>query len=380
MNTTKIFVTILFLSVIFSACEKTIEFKSGEIAPKIVVNSVFVAGSKYKYVRVEKSRSILNDHEYFESLPQASVQLYEDGAFLTELNYVSVVDTFYDHLEYGVTKEYPYEAGYYIDSVFTVKSGSTYRLEISNEGFEPVFCETTVPYPVELKSLDMKIEQAPEEYNSDIFTLNFNLNIADPKSEDNYYRLQVYQTRGVELARYINSGYNGYGGYYGGGNYTDKADTTVTDTILQQSNISFGVYSHSPVFTSYSNSDIFDVEDDYYSFFTDELMGNGDYNLSFWFASIGELNTDLGEYTDATATVLNITKELYYYSRSQTRQTNAIDNPFAEPVPVYSNVNGGMGIFGSEAASSLNSIIGEYPLDGKTYIKQQDYWEFYSGN
>jgi hypothetical protein len=87
----------------------------------------------------------------------------------------------------------------------------------------------------------------------------------------------------------------------------------------------------------------------------------------------------LGEYIDATATVLNISKELYYYSRSKTQQSNAIDNAFAEPVPVYSNVNGGMGIFGSEAASSLSSLIGRYPLEDKIYITREKLWELYYG-
>jgi len=377
MNTTKIFVFTLFSAIIFSACEKTIDFKSGEIAPRMVVNSVFVAGSKYKYVRVEKSRSILNDNEYFESLPNANVKLYEDGEFITELAYMSVVDTFVDQLEYGVVKEYPYEAGYYLDSAFTVKSGSTYRLEVSGEGFEPVFCETTVPYPVKLNSLDFEIEKTPSD-NYNLYAQTFNLNIADSKSEDNYYRIQVTQTHGIELSRLF-ANYYGYG--YGGSAYADDTDTTVTDTIVQQLYINSGVNSNDPVLTRYSNGDLFDSENDFnsYSFFTDELMGSEDYNLSFWLTSVNEIRDDLGEYIDATATVLNISKELYYYSRSKTQQSNAIDNAFAEPVPVYSNVNGGMGIFGSEAASSLSSLIGRYPLEDKIYITREKLWELYYG-
>ncbi len=54
-----------------------------------------------------------------------------------------------------------------------------------------------------------------------------------------------------------------------------------------------------------------------------------------------------------------------------------MNNPFAEPVPVYSNVKGGMGIFGSVAGSSVTSVLGEYPMDGKTYVDQPDYWDNY---
>ncbi len=368
MNLVKIVVFTFFSIIIFSACEKTIDFESAEIAPLIVVNSVFEGGSKYKLVRVEKSRSVLNDKEYFESLPNASVKLFEDGEFLTELSYVSVVDTFFERLDYDIEKEYPYDSGYYIDSVFTIKPGSTYRLEVSSEGFNPVYCETTVPFPVQLKKLEMNIEDASDEYNADYYRLGFKLTISDSKSEDNYYRLQVGQESGMELSQFRKIYYYGYN--YGGSSYYENPDTATTDTIVQRYILNTVVSSQDPVFTSYSR-DIIDDDVEYYSFFTDELMGSGEYNLSFWLVANG-VHRELGEYIDATVSVLNISKELYFYSRSRREQANAIDNAFAEPVPVYSNIMGGMGIFGSETASYLTSSKGEHPLPGKIYIPQEE--------
>src|SRR5665811_240585 len=134
MNALRIQIILLVISVVFlSSCEKTIEFEKDLIQPKIVVNAIFYSGAKYQYVIVQKSRSILNDNNYFEALPNANVKLYEGDVFLKELNYVGRVDTFYNNMAYDVLEKIPYENGVFIDSTLNIKAGSTYRLEISND-------------------------------------------------------------------------------------------------------------------------------------------------------------------------------------------------------------------------------------------------------
>lgn len=368
MKSLKIFVSIIIVSIILNSCEKEIEFKSGETDPLIVVNAVFSAESKYKYVRIEKSRSILDDNQYFEALPNASVKLYEDGIFLSDLQYTSVIDTFYEYLNYGVVKKHPYEHGNYIDTLTTIKPGSTYRLEISANGFSPVECETTVPYMVQLNSLNLEIVKSPGDYNYMQYTLKNKLSISDPKTESNYYRLYTVQKQGVEQSKYYNSWYYGYG---------YPRDTIVTDTIITLSKYNAYFESQDPVLTTSSNNDILGFSEDNNALFTDELMGSGNYTLSYDLYMEQNIDLTLGEFVEVTATVQNISKELYYYAKSEIQQVNAHDNPFAEPVPVYSNIKGGIGIFGSVATNLVHSIIGEYPLEGKTYIEQQGYWNYY---
>ncbi len=380
IKTTRLY-TYILLAVTLASCEKTIEFKSAEIKPKIVVNAVFTAGSKYKYVKVEKSRSILDDRRFFEALPNAAVKLYEDGNFISELGYISIVDTFYDHLDYGVVKEYPYESGIFIDSTVVIKPGSTYRLEISNEGFGPVTCETIVPVPVKLDEMKITMEKIPKQYNENFFKIKLRLGLNDPQEEDNFYRLTLVQNRGIEAALKFIGGYNGsYGGsiYYGGGMYgygygDINLDSIVpTDTIIQER---FGtlVQSLDPVLSASGNADILDVEADAVEFFTDELMTRENYQLSFWIDTGRDVYVDFDEYLESQALIHNISRELYYYSVSRQQQSLAIDNPFAEPVPVYSNIAGGIGIFGSVAISSQHATIGNYPVDGKVYIDAYEY-------
>ncbi|MFW6277324.1 MAG: DUF4249 domain-containing protein [Prolixibacteraceae bacterium] len=378
-------VTVFLALILLVSCEKTIEFKSEEIKSKIVVNAVFNAGSTHKYIKIEKSRSVLNDKNYFEALPDAVVKLYEDGEFVSELDYVSAIDTFYENLNYGVVKKYPYERGFYVDSVLEVKPGSTYRLEVARDGFEPVVCETTVPFPVELGEMTVVKEKAPKQHAENYFKIKVRLPIRDPKTETNYYRLVVGQERGYEAALKLFGGYyyggpgggyygGGYGGGYGNSPSIDIDSVVPTDTILQETIYNQFVFSFDPVLSASGNTDIMETGDNGVDFFTDELINNGTHELAFWIESWRDVYTEIGEYLNVQSHVLSLSPELYFYSISQKQHLLASDNPFAEPVPVYSNVTGGMGIFGSFAAGSRSSLIGDYPVEGKTYIGKDEYF------
>jgi hypothetical protein len=361
----------LAMAVLILSCEKTIEFKSDYIQPKIVVNCVLRAGTDKIIISVEKSRSVLDYKPFFEALPDARVTLYENGVLVSELEYISVIDTFTEHLKYGVIKKYPYEHGVYIDTSYTVKPGSTYRLEVLKAGYEPVFCETTVPYPVPVTEGEYNIEKIPLQYGRTTYKVKLNLHIADPQNEDNFYRIQAYKRRGIEKA-FLKNRYN-YGGGYGYYNPIDDPEGIVaTDTIIQSAEHTNYIFSMDPVLTSNMNADILGTESDIHEFFTDELM-NGTYKLSFWMDTHRDIYTQFDEYLEVFTVINSLSRELYLYSRSRIQQSGSKGNPFAEPVPVYTNVAGGLGIFGSEAISFVRTIVGEYPVEGKTYINEYDY-------
>ncbi|MCF6295829.1 MAG: DUF4249 domain-containing protein [Flavobacteriaceae bacterium] len=143
-----LFFAVALVFILYS-CEKTIDFESKYIQPQIVVNSIVRPG-RGVLVEVGKSRSILDENNYFEAITGAKVLLYENGAFLTELQYMSRIDTFQKYLNDGIVEKYPYEKGNYIDTIVVLKAGATYRLEVSKEGFNPVSCETTVPVPISM--------------------------------------------------------------------------------------------------------------------------------------------------------------------------------------------------------------------------------------
>jgi hypothetical protein len=347
---------IAFAFILFS-CEKTIEFTKDEIKPKIVVSAVASAG-RGLVVKIEKSRSILFQDNYFEAIPDAKVLLYENGTFLKQLEYKSKIDTFKKYTQYGNKKMIPYETGNYYDTLILIKEGATYKLEVTRDGLDPVWCETTVPKPVQISNFTIDYKKSKgQEYDSQ-YLIDMLLKINDRASEDNFYRLNTYVTNGIELG-YLKSG-NGYGKYDGG--YGNPQPFSQTDTIVMQSNTySYGWHSGNRLFT-------------------DELFNGKNYSYSFESQGNDEIHTDLGEYVQVNVVIDNLSKELYIYYRSREEHSDAKDDPFAEPVPVFSNVVGGLGIFGSESSSYIQGYFGKFPMSGKTYINQQTYREMQNKN
>ena len=70
--------------------------------------------------------------------------------------------------------------------------------------------------------------------------------------------------------------------------------------------------------------------------------------------SLGTQNTP-GGLRRATVELLHINKDYYKYIKSLNSYENAVDNPFAEPVNLYSNVKNGYGLF-TTYAMAVDSI------------------------
>jgi hypothetical protein len=93
--------------------------------------------------------------------------------------------------------------------------------------------------------------------------------------------------------------------------------------------------------------------------FSDEKIDGQTYDLSVY------LNKDDFNYSDTTMLYFNlnsVTRDFFMYARSYTRHINAQGDPFAEPVQVFNNIEGGYGIFAG-FCSSVDSlaIIGGNP-------------------
>lgn len=365
----KIFAVTAFIFLLFS-CEKTIEFKKSEIAPMMVVNGELHPGDSLR-IQIKKSRNVLEGNYYYESLPDASVKLFEDGAFVEELRYVVRMDTFIEYLNYDMEVIHEYPNGYYLSANVLVQSGSTYRLEVAREGYESVSCETMVPFPVSINSLSIACENAKDEYSDGTINIKTSLNFSEPAAEKNYYNIITWSLMGYDKNIPGSSYYYGYD--YG---YTNDS-ITPSDTILITRQHMTHFRSSDPVF-DVESADILDT----YSFlttqFTDELINGKEYTLTLIFDSFRKIYTEYGEFYTLTFYLENLSPEFYRYSISKNQQNGARDNPFAEPVPVYSNVEGGLGIFGSSAASSFSATIGEYPMEGKTYIPEEEFYRNYA--
>jgi hypothetical protein len=299
-----IIICLIFITLI--SCTKTIDFDDEGLASEVVVNCIFSTDS-YFLASIAKSSSILMDRE---SNPPAegSMDLYEDGTLI---------------------KRFPSQLGGFSASDIMPKTGKSYRIVISSNG-KQIEAETMMPEKVELISVDT----ASVSGINNTTDLSFKIRIKDPEGKD-YYRI-VYIN---ESLRY-------------------EKDSTGTRKYYRSRN-QFDIASDDPVFKSvYSNfgDEIINTGPGNDSFiFPDDYFQGKEYSIKFRTAKGGYGNhfySGYGGYGPSNIIferneihVQKLSKDLYNYMKYLKLYKHYHDNPFAEPVPVYSNVKNGIGIF-----------------------------------
>jgi hypothetical protein len=122
----KVLITTLsaILIILTTNCEKYVtDFEFDEKDPRLVLSAILEPDSIIK-INVSSSQ-IFNPPTQAKTINNAEILLYEDETALGEPTSVG--------------------GGYYIFESHYPKSGSTYRVEVTVEGFETVSAETTVP-------------------------------------------------------------------------------------------------------------------------------------------------------------------------------------------------------------------------------------------
>ena len=374
-----IFLGIAF-AILFYSCEKTIDFKGDYVEPKIVVHGNLAQGYPVR-ARVYKSRSLLSEEEFYNSLPNAIVKLYADDIYIETLEYAGRVDTFRKQLPYDVVKEYTFTNGAYSGKTIA-EVGKTYRLEVTCDGFEPVTCKTELPEPVEITKVDT-VTEIMETGNGSVKYFWIYVHFHDPAGTQNYYMLQSDKTTG----RVLN-----YFDQYSGEPFVPS------DTILVNLGSYTGIQFADPVFNNNNQADdvIMGSPNNQYGIFKDSQIDGKDYKLGVAFydryygggynpypgGGYGNGNIlgdgfEYGNFSSLNIKLVSITKEYYNYLNTANYHFWFSDDPFSEPVPVASNIIGGMGIWAATSASEVKVVQGIYPMPGKTYINEYEYYNPY---
>ncbi len=361
----------LLLGSIFTSCEKTIEFNLNDIKSLIVVNGTLNPENQIR-IEVKKSLSVLEERNFYETIPNATVKIYEDGVFLEELAYAGKIDTFIEYQDYGIEVKHPYPVGFYYSENIVPKSGSTYKIEIACIGFDPVMGETKIPFPVLIDESISSMETKNNDYGGQTIFINAGVNFTEPINENNYYRFYAFAKRGIELKIMNNHHYGGgfseYGSYGNPENQFNPDDFIPSDTIVEMADFTGFLASYDPLLNRNASTDILGTESEFTNMFSDELINGKNYTLSFYYLANRPLYTEFGEYLQTDIILETISEELFLYMKSADRQYQTSHNEFSEPTPVFSNITGGLGVFGSAARSYSSSVIGEYPMDDKTYV------------
>lgn len=282
---------LLLLVLIFSfqGCEKEIPFDSEVSEPKLVLNSLFTSDSVWK-VHVSQSLSVLDNNDLNEVL-DAMVSI-KDEAGATVANLAHQGDGLYE-----AATEMPVPS-------------QTYRIDVSAPGYEPVSATDAIPGAVQILSLDTTF-RVNEDSTVD---LDIELTFTDPAGESNFYMIDL-----IHDVTFI----------FGQDTFPQRYNVYLncTDPNIETDN-------------SFSGGGF----EDYYQYILlkDAAIDGRTYTLKFtlddWYVERNFENT-------LTLSLIASSEAFFNYRRSYQAFSNTQGNPFSQPVQVFSNVEGGHGIF-----------------------------------
>ncbi|MCI5081535.1 MAG: DUF4249 domain-containing protein [Saprospiraceae bacterium] len=190
---------------------------------------------------------------------------------------------------------YSFESGNFPNSTVPPIPGNQYRLTVSHPNFEDVEAVQTMPEPVDVLSQRLKIVEQPGDFGENIMEIRLEM---EPTDERKYFEIGLFVSP---------KGSNNSWSLYpteeqinGSINYNDLL--LVTNASITESNRT--------LLARFYENNFNEEEYDYYLIFR------------------------------------TVSEERYLYQRAVTAQNNAEDNPFSEPVSIFSNINNGLGIFG----------------------------------
>lgn len=285
------------------ACEKIIEIDLGEAKTKMVVNAVLQEDSIIK-INLSRSRHIL-DNAAVSYINDAEVKLFENDVFIGNLVYS--------------------QNGFYQINHFP-KRAYEYKIEVKHDIFDDVFAYTSILNSVPILSVDTLTGFG--QYNNEV--MHFSIRLNDPPGEKNYYKLSL---KNKFLGEMWNPDLIVYDTLY-----------VTEDTVIVHT--SYGGYELAEFYENiwFSSEDIIFSEYSYFnSYFSDEIFDGKSYNIR---VTVDKWNFR-GETNMVYVELASISKELYLYYISLSKHMYNQGDPFAEPVIVFTNIENGIGVFGS---------------------------------
>lgn len=294
---------LMIFLIALSSCEnllvKDIELDEIDFSKKLVLNSVLINHSDSLILTLSENISVLETPEYdVKSIEGADITLFEDGVEIGKLEKPAGNDYYY--LPFST----PIQA-----------SGKSYSVEVNSTEFPLAEASTKMPEESNIISMEY-IQNAG--VSPDLRKLpGLRIKFADPAEEENYYIFNVTTTASV-------------------------IDTFIfgNDTMYYEYDLYINATSNDPF-----------VEQGYQNAYLPDAGFNGkEYNLTILLDNGAfEGGTDLNMYLGSfTLSWISASKEYYEFDKSLSRYyQNSGFGLFTEPVSIYSNVEGGIGVFSS---------------------------------
>ncbi|MFV0589809.1 MAG: DUF4249 domain-containing protein [Draconibacterium sp.] len=282
--------SILFLIVTVSACVEVVDLDVDDVPRELVVNCFFTENQPFE---VNVSRLVPYPYIQDRNIENARVSISENGMLKSVLKHV--------------------EKGIYTSDPFTPVRGNRYSIKVEAEGFPTATASDTLPGKVPIKNCTYQrkagVDEDGEPYGE--ITVDFT-----DHPGVKYYSIQFYE-------RWVKSLYDHQGNYSGEEVLWYPVEQSSNDPAIIAEGITKNDYST-------------------YFVFNDALFSNKKYKLSVRASSDYDSESKL-------RILLETGTEHYYQYRKRLlkHEPYSSQDPFKpySPVPLYSNIAGGQGIF-----------------------------------
>lgn len=308
------FQIILFFSLITGlgiiGCETVIDVDLPEHEPTLVLNSYFGTDTTFM-VTLHESKSILDASYDYNVVHDATIQLYAENSLIGTFRESKVESEFGTDFMNYVLDHYP-------------EAGVTYSIVASKPGYRTIEAQDVIPMTKSNPSIEEFMDVSDGEYYGDRkYQLTYSLN--DTPGED-FYEVLLY----IEMPRYEYYHDEDTGYYYQNG------------------------YEKNQVYYQDIGAELNEFEDhaEDPTLFSDELFDGRKYTHTIE-AFIYNDGSDESDQMRLYLEVRHVSKVYFLYKKSFGLQQNSDGNPFAEPAPVYNNINGGLGIFAGYGVETI---------------------------
>ena len=308
------------LLIVLSSCEQVIEPDLPEHSPRLVLHAFFTADGIWT-AYVGRSAGILESRPLHErSVADASVELLAGDRVIEEMKFLDAA------------RGYVFE-----DS--TLEAGETYSLQVSAPKFATIKATDAIPRPVPTSILSYRTNTSVRSESEIRGEFAIKLEIQDPPGEANYYQISMYQV-------FTGRGASRYEGILSTKDPSIIADNSVDESPLEEQSFS----GEAPYF----KDTLFDGRTHEIELTYDGvLILREDIDLREEIAEDGQEPAKQKTYLQ----VLYISAAYYEYLKTARLHDYTRENPFAEPLSVYSNVENGYGIFAGYSSQIFELVL-----------------------
>ncbi|MEM6270140.1 MAG: DUF4249 domain-containing protein [Bacteroidota bacterium] len=284
---------LLLLCISFVACEKEIPFRSEVQEPKLVINSLFNADSTWA-VNVSRSLDVLNPDD-LQTVNDAVVRITDEAS--------------------GDVIPLSFRGnGIYAADSAQPSANRSYRIDVAAPGYADVSARDAIPGAIQIVS----VETTLVEVDVNVYELEVEVTFADPPGVPNYYMIDVRAFVTYEF----NPGQEETFDY--------SVNLASTDPNLE---------------TEGRFDDIYD-----YILLQDQAFDGQNYTLKF--AVQDYFPPGVSEQLVYRLSIVSSSQAFFDYRRTYLLYQESRDNPFAQPVQVFTNVENGFGIFAGGTRTS----------------------------